>query len=73
LDRSAEEGTTVGWIDVAIPGGIGLLMILAPGLFARSTGDATKDANKATNVRGGGALLLVVAAIYLFIKCASAK
>ncbi len=63
----------MGWIDVAIPGVIGLLFVVAPGLFSKSTGDEEKDAGKATKLRGSGAVLLVVAAIYLFIKMVSTR
>lgn len=63
----------MGWIDVAIPGGVGLLLILSPRLFSKPTGDAEKDASKAMKMRGAGALLLVAAGIYLFVKLASAR
>ena len=64
---------TVGWIDVAIPGSIGVLLIVAPSLFTKSTGDAEKDASKSTKLRAVGVLLLIAAAIYLFVKLASPR
>ena len=63
----------MGWIDVAIPGGIGVLLIAAPGLFTKPSGDLEKDASIASKLRGIGALLLIVAGFYLFIKLASAR
>ena len=62
----------MGWIDVAIPGGIGLLLLAAPGLFTKPSGDTEKDASKAIKFRGIGVLLLIVASVYLLIKLASA-
>ena len=63
----------MGWIDVAIPGVIGVLLIVFPNLFTKSSGDADKDRSKVLKLRGGGALLLVAAVIYLFVKMASPR
>jgi hypothetical protein len=63
----------MGWIDVAIPGGIGILLLVAPGLFVKPSGDAEKDARKAATQRGIGILLLGVAVMYMFVKMASGR
>lgn len=63
----------MGWFDVAIPAAIGLLLIGAPGLFSKRTSDANKDASTKTRLRGIGALLLVVAGVYLVIKLVSPR
>ncbi len=60
----------MGWIDVAIPGLIGLLLAIRPGSFIKASGDA--DAARARKFRLGGLVLLAVAALYLLIKLASA-
>ena len=38
------EGLVMGWVDVAIPGVIGLLLVVVPGLFSKPSGQAGKDA-----------------------------
>jgi hypothetical protein len=63
----------MGWIDVTIPGVGGLLLLVFPRLFLKSSGDVGKDASNATKLRVFGALLLIVAAGYLAIKIAFAK
>lgn len=72
-DTSFIEGNTMGWIDVAIPGVIGVLLVAFPTLFTKSTGDADKDKSKVLKLRGGGILLLIAAVIYLFVKMASPR
>lgn len=63
----------MGWIDVAIPGVIGLVLLVAPGLFSKPSGDEEKDAATAKKFRYMGIGLLFVAAIYLFIKASSPR
>jgi hypothetical protein len=63
----------MGWIDVAIPGLIGLTLVASPGLFMKPTGDKEKDANTTSKLRIIGAVLLAVAAGYLLIKLAMAR
>ena len=61
----------MSYIDVAIPAIIGLVALAWPNvIFAGSS--ATPDAKKIRLIRGGGAALLVAAAIYLFVKLAGA-
>jgi hypothetical protein len=62
----------MGWIDVAIPGVIGLLLAVRPGSFIKPSGDADRDAARARKFRIGGLVLLAVAGLYLLIKLASA-
>jgi hypothetical protein len=61
--------TYVGWIDVALSGLFGVLLVVAPGLFAK----APAHARKVTRIRWLGCGLLAVAAIYLLAKLASGK
>lgn len=56
----------MGFIDVAIPGVIGLLLASAPGLFTKSKAPETTQ-----KLRLMGMILLGVAALYLFIKLVS--
>src|SRR5262245_9249923 len=63
----------MGWIDVAIPGVIGLLLLVAPGVFVKGSGNDEKDAAAVNKLRLCGLGLLVVAALYLFIKAASPR
>jgi len=58
----------MGWIDVAIPGVIGLLLAMNPQSFFKPSGDVEKDASRTSKLRGIGFLLLVVAGIYLLVK-----
>jgi hypothetical protein len=60
-----------GWIDVAIPGVIGLWLAVLPQSFYRSKGDRNRDRAMIRMLRGMGAILLVVAAGYLLLKVAS--
>lgn len=53
------------YIDVAIPGAIGLLMVLAPSLFVARTSNAYQD--KIDKIRKYGVLLVGVAVLYLVI------
>lgn len=60
----------MGFIDVAIPGAIGLVAALWPqAMFWGSR--ATPDPKKIRMIRIGGLVLLGVAAVYLVIKLAS--
>ena len=63
----------MGWIDVAIPGVIGFLLLAAPGVFAGKGGDAARIASQAAKMQAAGGLLLMAAGIYLFIKLASPR
>ena len=61
----------MSFIDVAIPGIIGLVVLIWPHLvFVGSR--ATPDPKKIRLLRGAGAVLLLVAVLYLVIKLASA-
>lgn len=61
----------MGWIDIAIPGLIGLWLACRPGSIVKPSGDAEKDAARTHKFRIGGLLLLGVAGLYLVIKVAS--
>jgi hypothetical protein len=61
----------MGYIDVLIPGVIGLLLVALPTAFTKPTGDATVDGPRQKKLRIIGSVLLGVAALYLFIKLAS--
>jgi hypothetical protein len=61
----------MGWIDVAIPGVIGLWLAVYPRSFYRSKGDQKKDGAMLGMLRGMGAVLLLVAAGYLLLKVSS--
>src|SRR5579872_1000953 len=58
----------MSFIDAAIPGGIGLLLVLAPQRFYRASGNAIKDAASVRKFRTIGGVLLAVAAVYALIK-----
>jgi hypothetical protein len=61
----------MSFIDVAIPGLIGLVLLIWPqSMFAGSR--VSPDAKKIRLLRGAGALLLLVAAVYLIIRLAGA-
>ena len=54
------------WVDVGIPGFFGLLLLVCPQWAMKKTGSEAKDAAREAMARKGGAVLLVVAAIYYF-------
>ena len=54
------------WVDVGIPGVIGLLLLLFPQWAMKKTGSEANDAAREAMARKGGAVLLVVAVIYYF-------
>jgi hypothetical protein len=58
----------MGWVDVAIPGVIGLLLAVNPRWFFKPSGDPDKDATRIRTLRGIGFVVLVVAGIYLLVK-----
>src|SRR5215813_8439560 len=61
----------MSYIDVAIPALIGVVAVAWPGvLFAGIR--ANPDPKRLRLIRGGGALLLAVAAVYLLVKVAAA-
>ena len=61
----------LSFVDVAIPGIIGLVLVVWPqAMFAGSK--VTPDAGKIRTMRIAGVLLLVAAAIYLVIKLVGA-
>jgi hypothetical protein len=62
-----------GLIDAAIPGLIGLSMVVWPRAFYRPRGDARKDAGMLTMLRCMGAILMLVAAGYLLLKLGSRR
>jgi hypothetical protein len=63
--------TMAGWIDAAIPGLIGLSLVVWPRAFYRPRGDAGKDTGMLNMLRGMGAILILVAAGYLLLKLGS--
>lgn len=70
-DVPAQEGMNMSFIDVAIPAIIGVVALVWPqAVFYGSR--ASPDDKKIRLIRGVGALLLVVAAVYLGIKLAAA-
>jgi len=65
------EGMKMSFIDVVIPAIVGVVVLVWPqALFYGSR--STPDEKKIRMIRGGGVLLIVVAAIYLMIKIAGA-
>jgi hypothetical protein len=56
------------WVDVLIPGVIGLLLVAAPQLFARPRGDLEADARRIRICRALGSVALVAAGLYLLVK-----
>lgn len=61
----------MSFVDVAIPGVIGLVLLMWPqAMFAGSK--LTPDAGKIRTMRIAGSLLLVASAIYLAIKVVGA-
>ncbi len=58
----------IGYIDLAIPLGIGLLLIFSPQSFTKKTTDPTENELRSKKLRMIGYLLLGVGAIYALIK-----
>jgi hypothetical protein len=58
------------YIDVMIPAIGGLILVAAPRLFVKPSGDVTADHRSVARMRKIGVLLLVVAVGYLLIKVA---
>jgi hypothetical protein len=61
----------MSFIDVAIPGIIGLVLLIWPQSMFVGV-QVSPDAKKIRLLRGAGALLLLVAAVYLAIRLAGA-
>jgi len=68
--RSTER-IKMSYFDVAIPAIIGLVALVWPRVMFAGSG-AAADAKKIRLIRGGGAVLLAAAAIYLVVKLAGA-
>jgi hypothetical protein len=60
----------MSYVDVLIPGAIGLLMVASPSLFTKPTGDPMVDGPRQKRFRLLGCGLLGVAALYLVLKLA---
>ena len=61
----------MSFIDAAIPGIVGLVLLIWPqSMFVGA--QVSPDAKKVRLLRGAGALLLFVAAVYLVVRLASA-
>jgi hypothetical protein len=60
--------TTMGWVDVAIPGLVGLLLAFTPRWSFKPGRDGTRDVDHARRFRGIGFPLLGVAALYSLVK-----
>jgi hypothetical protein len=60
----------MGWVDVAIPGVIGLLLAINPRWFTKPKVDAEATAASVRKLRRCGLLLLGVAALYMVLKFA---
>jgi hypothetical protein len=58
----------MGWVDVAIPGAIGLLLAVNPRWFLKRSGESEKEARRVRMLRGIGFVLLAVAGLYLLAK-----
>jgi len=58
----------MGWIDVAIPGVIGLLLVINPRWFFKPSGESEKDARRVRMLRTVGVTALVAAGLYLVVK-----
>ncbi|MDB6077449.1 MAG: hypothetical protein JWO82_1196 [Akkermansiaceae bacterium] len=56
----------MSFMDVLIPGVIGVLLVVAPRVFTKAQGEAYEAARK--KLRGIGFLLMGVAAVYLVAK-----
>ena len=61
----------MSYVDALIPAVIGLLLVSAPHLFTKPTGDVAIDGPRQTKFRTIGVVLLGVAAMYLFIRLGS--
>jgi hypothetical protein len=74
VDRfSGKDHLAMGWIDIAIPGLIGLWLIVWPRAAFKPTGDEHTDAANVQKFRRIGGLLLAVAVGYYAIKIASMR
>jgi hypothetical protein len=63
----------MGWIDVAIPGVIGVWLTAWPQCFYRAKEDAPKEAAMHRKLRVMGMVLVGVAVGYFFLKLGSAR
>ena len=61
----------MGWVDVAIPGVIGVLLVVGPQWFFKPSGEPERDARRARALRTIGFVLLAVAGIYSLVKAMS--
>jgi hypothetical protein len=59
-----------GWVDVAIPAVIGLLLVVSPRSFIKPTGIDETDRLRVQRLRGIGLLLTAIAGGYFFIRLA---
>jgi hypothetical protein len=57
-------------IDTAIPGCIGLLLVVVPCMFFRASGDEVSDAASVRKFLSIGIVLLGIAALYAVIRLA---
>jgi hypothetical protein len=58
----------MGWVDVAIPGVIGVLLVVSPQWFFKPSGEPEKDMRRTRTLRTIGFVLLAVAGIYWLVK-----
>jgi hypothetical protein len=58
----------VGWVDVAIPGLIGLVFAVRPQAMFRASGEPSVDATRFRRMRHAGFALIAVAVGYVLIK-----
>jgi hypothetical protein len=68
LGMVAEAEVDMGWIDVAIPGVIGVLLAVNPQWFFKPSGEPEKDRRRTQMFRTIGFVLLAVAGIYSLVK-----
>lgn len=61
----------MSFVDVLIPGVIGLLLAANPNMFTKATGDASVDGPRWQNLRTIGVVLIGVAGMYLYMKLGS--
>jgi uncharacterized protein YjeT (DUF2065 family) len=66
--RASFYKTVMSYIDVLIPGVIGVLLVASPRLFTKAQGESFESARK--KLRTIGFVLIGVAVLYLFIKLA---